>query len=212
MWSQSHIWKSLSLVLVVLMDRESLSDRDPCVNMLSHRLRSVTVGWTPVESATGCSQTCFKLATQHNLCALFCFSPQCIFKCRNVLETRNVLQSMCSAQVWGCSCLRLIDGNSVVAPVDIIGACHALSILPQYCQYCQSCTNVANIVRLAPILSDLPNIGNIANLAPMLSILHQSCQSCPSSHYWHIYSIYPIAGIKGTGQHNSGNISDFRHV
>ena len=91
----------------------------------------------------------------------------------NVTMCLKPLQSMCSAQVWGCSCPRLIDGNSVVAPVDIIGACHALSILPQYCQFS---ANVANTVRLDPKLSNLT----------ILSILHQCCQ---------YYKTFPILAI-----------------
>ena len=98
MWSESL---SLYIALVVLMDRDPLCDRDPV--SICHRLISVTVGWAPADSATGCSQTCFKLAmctmsqcasnlqrstvSNRNLCALFSCSPLCTFKCHNVLET-----------------------------------------------------------------------------------------------------------------------------
>ena len=57
LWSESL---SLYIALVVLMDRDPLCDRDTV--SICHRLISVTVGWAPADSATGCSQTCFKLA------------------------------------------------------------------------------------------------------------------------------------------------------
>ena len=48
------------------------------------------------------------------------------------------------SEVWGCPLRhcpgpRVIDVNTVVGAVDIIGDRHALSISPWYCQYCPYC-------------------------------------------------------------------------
>ena len=122
------------------------------------------------------TQTCLKLAALSPIATYVLCSAFLHCALSNVTMCLKPLQSMCSAQVWGCSCPRLIDGNSVVAPVDIIGACHALSILPQYCQFS---ANVANTVRLDPKLSNLT----------ILSILHQCCQYCKTCP---ILAILPI--------------------
>ena len=91
-----------------------LNDPPLCVNILCHRLRSVTV-WLMGH----------RQILQQDVLRRFKLTTHCL-----------LLQTMCSAQVWGCSRLGVIAVNAVVATVDIIGGRHALSRLPQYCQSC----------------------------------------------------------------------------
>ena len=102
----SSLGLNVSLALVVLMDRDSVS--------ICHRLISVTVGW-------GTGRFCNRmfsgtwLTWNSQRTASYCIASQ--------------------SEVWGCPLRhcpgpRVIDVNTVVGAVDIIGDRHALSISP----------------------------------------------------------------------------------